>query len=375
MDIENQHLDIATMNRRADSDDSHDSQDNPILVPTSGAPLPGGSRGIGPELRSPSGDQEIYDPEHLEILREALAEAQSKNEDTTLYEDDIRLYQNRFAKTRAAPVPAGAGNVISPTMRKLILINQALAQEVKRTPSCIDPKADEKSYVTEAASNLATKAEDKLGDMMFENELQPDEQAQWDQAKALVTTILAVKGAKKRDSSIRMPSMDLSSYMWSGKPADLSNYLQRIETLLRPYDKEARFNYLYQSLRPRDRPLIEHTVKYDEAIAILSKLTVNASAELEELYIQVMKMPVAQSEEAQLDTIQDILVALHKGLQLDPKWFISIHSGSMILRTLHNEVDINNATTALTKQYNDLPRQLDEGSQAQGSGQHRRASD
>ena len=183
----------------------------------------------------------------------------------------------------------------------------------------------------------------------------------WNRAKDLVVKVTETKGAKKRDSSIRMPTMDFESYKWSGKAADLPHFLQHIEKLLKPYNKQARYNYLHQCMMPKDHHLVAHTLDYDEAIKILSHLSINSSAEIENIAAHMLEMPVAQSEEEQLTVVRDLLVDLNKGQQLDPRWFVSLHAGQTILRSLFNPVDISNATNELTKKCAVLQAVIDAG--------------
>ncbi|MCP3660321.1 MAG: hypothetical protein GY830_08465, partial [Bacteroidetes bacterium] len=250
------------------------------------APQASGSTvpGLAPTSQSLDGSDNLEDPDvaRLADMKASLTEAMARQEETSILQRDIADLESllqRKRQVRRLPPPPGlelVANQASVTMMKLVRIRKGLDAEIVRSPSCIDPDSDEQSFETEAAVNLATKAEDKLSEIMFENELLPAEQDLWDKTKDLVNKIIKIKGAKKRDTSIRMPAMEFTPFTWSGKAADLKNWLQRIEPLLRAHHKSARFNYLYQCLRPRDAKRMAHTVDYDEAIKILSKLATNA---------------------------------------------------------------------------------------------------
>jgi hypothetical protein len=265
------------------------------------------------------------------------------------------------ARTAAANVPP-APAALSEIENQLIRMIKTLQVEIKRTPECVS-FADElgMGYKTDRAFNIAQKVDDKLTNLAIENVLLPTEKDLWDEAAEIVVRIIDAKGHKKRDSSTRMPTIDLARFRWSGNPADLPNFLQTIETLLVKYDVTARYNYLHQCLSPQDKHLIEHTVSYQEAIEVLESMQVSATAELEKLHQAMTEMPICKSEAAQVSTIAVILKKLHKGVVLDPNWPISLQAGMTILRVLYNDGDIREYTAKLKARHAVLQKELDGG--------------
>jgi hypothetical protein len=281
----------------------------------------------------------------LEDRRVAWNKFQKKKEEEaalkkrkSLANSDVMNLQNNEKKT--------------PVMQQLLRMEKEISREMNNV---------EGASKSDLAYNKASKASDVLSDLGFAHDLTLDEEEKRGNIQAMIDKIVEARPVKStgRHGGVRMPAVDLSLHSWEGNEAELTLFINKLDSLLGACDPLAKHQYLLQCLQPRHRHLIQHTTTWDQAIKVLKSLAIDSSAELEDLHAKMLSHPIAETEAEQLDALSLFVTLLHRALSLDPRWHLSLHAGSSLIRTLYNDVDISSAVDKLEEEFQKLQTAID----------------